>query len=78
MYLSAERFIKDGTELSEKRMLKAAKKHLCSELATALQIHCYLISGSPKLLTLLEKEAKRSPESLEMLNQLKYMLNVDD
>lgn len=78
LYLSAERFIKDGTELSEKRMLKAAKKHLCSELATALQIHCYLISGSPKLLTLLEKEAKRSPESLEMLNQLKYMLNVDD
>lgn len=38
----------------------------------------YLISGSPKLLTLLEKEAKRSPEALEMLNQLKYMLNVDD
>ncbi len=47
-------------------------------MAKALQIHCYLISGSPRLLTLLEKESKRNPEALEMLNELKDMLDVDD
>ncbi len=78
LYLSAERFVKDGTDLSEKRMMKVAKKHVSPELAAALQIHCYLISGSPRLLTLLEKEAKRNPEALEMLNELKEMLDADD
>lgn len=51
----------------------------CMEYAEKEQLpNLYLISGSPKLLTLLEKEAKRSLEALEMQNQLKYMLNVDD
>ncbi len=78
LYLSAERFVKDGTDLSEKCMMKVAKKHFSPELAKALQIHCYLISGSPRLLTLLEKESKRNPEALEMLNELKEMLDADD
>ncbi len=78
LYLSAECFVKDGTDLSEKRMMKVAKKYFSPKLAAALQIHCYLISGSPRLLALLEKESKRNPEALEMLNELKEMLDADD
>ena len=78
LYLSAERFVKDKTDLSEKRMLKVAKKHFSQELETVLQIHCYLISGNLGLLGVLEKEEKRTQESMEMLNELKAMLDVDD
>ena len=78
LYLSAEHFVEDGTDLSEKRMLKYAKKHLSPELARALQIHCYLISGSPRLLSLLEREAKQgNMEASEMLEQVKAMLGED-
>lgn len=79
LYLSAERFVKDGTELSEKRMMKYAKKQIGSEMAAALQIHCCLISGNPRLLTLLEKGAKRgNAEAREMLEEVKSLLDLDD
>ena len=79
LYLSAERFVKDGTELSEKRMMKYAKKQIGSEMAAALQIHCCLISGNPRLLTLLEKGAKRgNAEAREMLEEVKSLLDLDE
>lgn len=79
LYLSAECFVKDGTDLSEKRMVKYAGKHVSWEMASALQIHCYLISGSPRLLGLLEREAEQgNMEALEMLEQVKYMLDADE
>ena len=79
LYLSAERFVKDGTELSEKRMMKYAKKQIGSEMAAALQIHCCLISGNPRLLTLLEKGAKRgNAEAREMLEEVKSLLYLDE
>lgn len=79
LYLSAEHFVEDGTDLSEKRMLKYAKKHLSPELARALQIHCYLISGSPRLLNLLEREAKQgNMEAREMLERVEALLGEDE
>ena len=48
-------------------------------MAAALQIHCCLISGNPRLLTLLEKGAKRgNVEAREMLEEVKSLLDLDE
>lgn len=79
LFSYGEQFIKDGSEISEKRMIKYARKYLNQETVFCLQVYCYMISGNPRLLKLLEKMADQgNADAQRMLQELKDMLSGMD
>lgn len=75
LFSHAEQFIKDGSDISEKRMTKYAGKYLDQETVFGIQAYCYMISGNPVLLKFLEKMAAQGNMNAErMLEELKDML----
>ncbi|MEH2958329.1 hypothetical protein [Candidatus Merdisoma sp. JLR.KK006] len=76
LFSYGERFAEDGSDLSERRLLKYARKHLNKEMVSGLQMYCYMISGNPKLLGLLEKMSEQGDaRAQEMLGELDEMLS---
>lgn len=79
MFSHAEQFIKDRSEISEKRMTKYAGKYLNQETVYGLQVYCCMISGNPRLLKLMEKMmGKGDVNTQRMLEELKDMLSGMD
>lgn len=79
LFSHTEQFIKDRSEISEKRMTKYAKKYFDQETVFGLKVYCYMISGNPRLLKLLEKMADQgNADARRMLEELKDMLSGMD
>lgn len=79
LFSHAEQFIKDGSEISEKRMTKYAGKYLNQETVYGLQVYCCMISGNPRLLKIMEKiMGKGDANTRRMLEELKDMLSGMD
>lgn len=79
LFSHTEQFIKDRSEISEKRMTKYAKKYFDQETVFGLKVYCYMISGNPRLIKLLEKMAdKGDANARRMLEELKDMLSGMD
>ena len=75
LFSYGERFVKDRSEISEKRMIKFAGKYLNQETVFGLQVYCYMISDNPRLVKLLEKMADQGDAGARrMLEGLEDML----
>lgn len=79
LFSYGEQFVKDGSEISEKRMIKYAGKYLNQETVFSLQVYCYMISGNPRLIKLLQEMAGRGNAGAQrMLEELEDMLSGMD
>lgn len=57
LFRYCEQFIKEGDEISERKMMKYARRNFGKEMAEGFRMYCYVLNGSSKLPGLLERLA---------------------